>query len=643
MVTENVTIIVRERGAKATAAGIRTVGSASRGAAGAVRSLALALGGLAAVLSAKKMIQVADAATQIGNRIRISTDSFAEFVGVNRELIGISNRTRTSIKSNAELFQRFTVATRAIGASSQDVLDVTEGLTAAVAVSGKTAEEAGASLIQLSQGLASGRFAGDELRSVMEGLPEVGAALARELGVTTGALRDMGAEGKLNAQTVFPALLRASAEFVEELKQVNFTVDQTIQVFKNQFTVAVGAINNVLGATGTLNGAITTFSNNVGLGLVSAFARFAEITASAADAGAEVLQVLEEMDVVLPSLAETAGIVGGAFDLFFKGLTNGFIALRLLALSAIFSLQSAAQALGADRDEELAITTKQIEDASARLVDSSLKTKEAIDDLLKDFRKIATDGSVKGAADELRSFADKARDVAGALRELKTLGQIEDAFIGVTAKNAPSDEDIKKALTETGDDVTGVLSDLSKDIGDAFADSIGDGIKRAIAGEGFNAAQVLADISGGLVEAALEDAIQSFSDAIAGTFEGIATKLGAEAGGAFSAALAGAIGVGIGILARELSGTSATARNDLVRSATESAQATRGVVAGPTSIPVFQVGQQLEAALAGTNGILLDILGVLTNQPAAADGAGGGSAEAGSAAADLSLTTPSLV
>jgi tape measure domain-containing protein len=77
-------------------------------------------------------------------------------------------------------------------------------------VSGASAQESGSAMMQLGQALASGVLQGDELRSVLEAMPSLAEALARELGVSIGELRKLGSEGKLTADTVFPALLRAT-------------------------------------------------------------------------------------------------------------------------------------------------------------------------------------------------------------------------------------------------------------------------------------------------------------------------------------------------------------------------------------------------------------------------------------------------
>jgi hypothetical protein len=178
-------------------------------------------------------------------------------------------------------------------------------------------------------------------------------------------------------------------------------------------------------------------------------------------------------------------------------------------------------------------------------------------------------------------------------------------------------------------------------IGSTIGDRVGEGIRGAFLGEGIDAMDIMANLGADLVQNALDNAISAISDSIADVFSGLADSLGAGLGGAIGGAIAGAVGVGIGILAAELGGTSARANNNLVQEATEDAGATRGVVAGPTSIPVFQVGAQLEDAMTTTNGILIDILAALQLAPSEAATTGAAS-EAAGAGADLSLTTPGL-
>ena len=89
-----------------------------------------------------------------------------------------------------------------------------EILNKAMVVGGGTAEENKRALIQLSQGLSSGRLQGDELRSIREQAPYLASVLAeglnkiddRFIGTTVGDLKELGAQGELTSDVVIRAL-----------------------------------------------------------------------------------------------------------------------------------------------------------------------------------------------------------------------------------------------------------------------------------------------------------------------------------------------------------------------------------------------------------------------------------------------------
>jgi tape measure domain-containing protein len=118
-------------------------------------------------------------------------------------------QTGVAVRESAETFSRFSIAAREIGATAEEVLRLVTGLQRLAISSGASTQEIQGSTQQLAQALASGVLQGDELRSILEGMPRLAQGLARELGVSIGELRKMGSEGKLTADTVFPALLRA--------------------------------------------------------------------------------------------------------------------------------------------------------------------------------------------------------------------------------------------------------------------------------------------------------------------------------------------------------------------------------------------------------------------------------------------------
>jgi len=347
--------------------------------------------------------------------------------------------------------------------------------------------------------------------------------------------------------------------------------------------------------------------------------------------------------VAIPSLGEAIALASSALSVFINSLETGVQAVRLIINSASFVLSSAAQALGFDREDSLAQQFEAITESSDALKNSSLDTRVEIDKLIAQLRELDRDGgAAEGGAERLRNFADAARGAAERLSQLRTTGDLVDAFAGfVPGTETPTAAQIEDALADPGEDTSEVVDAFALDLAESISDSVGNALLDAFTGEGFDGARLLADIAGNFLQSALDTALASVTETLTDAFSQIGTLLGGSEGlgSVLGSALVGAIGVGLGILAAELSGTSSSARNDLVRGVTESTQAARGVVAGPTSIPVFQVGQQLEAALVETNGILEEILTVLKQTP----GSAGGSAGLGSsAAADLELSTPSL-
>ncbi|WP_232302621.1 tape measure protein [Elstera litoralis] len=135
-------------------------------------------------------------------------------------------QTGAGIKDSADSFTRFSIAAKEIGGTRAEVLQLVDTITKFGVVSGVSTQEASAGARQLGQALASGKLQGDELRSILENMPLLGQALARELGVGIGELRKMGEEGKLTADKVFPALLRASKQANEQFAQMPLTMER---------------------------------------------------------------------------------------------------------------------------------------------------------------------------------------------------------------------------------------------------------------------------------------------------------------------------------------------------------------------------------------------------------------------------------
>jgi tape measure domain-containing protein len=205
------------------AAGDRELGRVKDGADRASRALdmldaavrVISFVGIAAGIRA--VVVAGDQLTQSMGRLNMALGNVERGSEVYEALYRNALQTGVAVRESVDAFQRFSIAAGEIGATSAQVLQLVTGLQRIAIASGASSQEVSSASLQLAQGLASGVLQGDELRSILEGLPTLAQALARELGVSIGGLRKLGSEGKLTADTVFPALLRAIQRIVGEL------------------------------------------------------------------------------------------------------------------------------------------------------------------------------------------------------------------------------------------------------------------------------------------------------------------------------------------------------------------------------------------------------------------------------------------
>lgn len=231
-----------ERGANRASTAFSRVREGMSGLAGAAR---LVIGSLVV----QKLVQFADAATLLDARLRIVSRSSEEYANANGLVLDIAQRTRSELNSTANLYTRLSTALKDTGASQQEIARLTETINKAFVVSGASAGEAAAAITQLSQGLASGTLRGDEFNSVAEQAPVIMDALAKQLGVTRGELREMAADGKITADLVRTALAGAAAEIDEKFAQVPQTIGGAFTQLTNALQSTVGWFNEAGGAS----------------------------------------------------------------------------------------------------------------------------------------------------------------------------------------------------------------------------------------------------------------------------------------------------------------------------------------------------------------------------------------------------------
>ncbi|RLG56071.1 MAG: hypothetical protein DRN95_07225, partial [Candidatus Hydrothermarchaeota archaeon] len=217
----------------------------------------------AIAFAVKQVLSLSDAYTNLQNRLRVVTKGQADLVDTTEKLLAVSNRSRSGFEATAELYSRVALATRDMGTAQKTLVGITETVNKAIILSGASAKEANNGLIQLSQGIASNRLGGDELRSVLEQLPVVADVIAKQMGVTRGEMRALGAEGKITGDVVIEAFKNAREEIEQRFAKTVPTLGQSFQVLRNNVLAYLGSVDTSRGVTRQLGNAMRFLGENI--------------------------------------------------------------------------------------------------------------------------------------------------------------------------------------------------------------------------------------------------------------------------------------------------------------------------------------------------------------------------------------------
>lgn len=192
----------------------------------------------------KSIIATADEMQNLASQIRLATSSTEQFHAVQTELRAIANEQRSSFDAVVDLYSNSQRSLSALGKSQQDVINFTRNMTMAMNVGGRSAQAQAAALTQLGQALASGALRGDEFNSVAEQAPILMDLIAKEMGVTSNAIRELAKDGKITADVVYNAVAKATDSLSAMSAKMPTTVSQALQVIKNEYNYLIDDIMN---------------------------------------------------------------------------------------------------------------------------------------------------------------------------------------------------------------------------------------------------------------------------------------------------------------------------------------------------------------------------------------------------------------
>lgn len=228
----------------------------------ALASTAMKVGGvLVAAFSVSKVVQYADAWSDMQSRVGAATGSMDTAGASMQRLLQIANASYSPLEQTAEIYSRNVSTFRDLGRSAAEAADFTESLNNMLVLTATRGERAASVQNALSKAMAVGKLEAEGLETALANGGEVAQALARELGTTVSGLRAMASQGKITSDVIANAVVKSLDDVRDRAAEMPATMGDAFVRVGNNLTALVGTFDQVTGASGALAAAIIELSD----------------------------------------------------------------------------------------------------------------------------------------------------------------------------------------------------------------------------------------------------------------------------------------------------------------------------------------------------------------------------------------------
>lgn len=241
----------------------RELGNTMNKLSGAFNGLTGLLATLGVGVGIAEIVQLADEFKNLEARIKLATAQGQDWQTAFKGVTEVANATYSSIADTAELYGKLARVGNDMGMSQQKMLDLTTTINQAVQLSGASAEQAQAGIMQMSQALMGGTIRAEEYNSMMENTPTVLTAVAEGLGMSMGKLRQHMLDGKLSAEEFLQAIEKQAGKIEQDFNTMPTTVSNAVTVLKNNFLSLIGDIDRTLQGSSDLSNGILALADHL--------------------------------------------------------------------------------------------------------------------------------------------------------------------------------------------------------------------------------------------------------------------------------------------------------------------------------------------------------------------------------------------
>lgn len=269
------------------------------------------------------LIRLSDEMAGINARLQLVSGSAQNAAEMTDLIWAAAQRSRGAYDQMAKSVAAVAMTAKEAFPDPKQVVPFMEGIQKLFTIGGTGKQQQADAMLQLTQALGKGQLMGDEFRSISEAAPLIEQMVAKEMGVTQGALKDLSSKGLVTADILRDAILHNMDEINEKFNSMPMTWSAAFQQMKNVALIAFKPLFDVINSIANSQ----AFTQMV-QGITDILPTIGAVAATIVNAIAQVGGVLFEIAYYIISG------VGGAFD-YIGGLIESWAPEIVGVLTAV--------------------------------------------------------------------------------------------------------------------------------------------------------------------------------------------------------------------------------------------------------------------------------------------------------------------
>ncbi|CAI1141456.1 tape measure protein [Serratia ficaria] len=211
-----------------------------------------ALGGVIAgvfgALTISNIAKTADEMQSLEARIGMLPQTVTDGADAFDTVAKRASSARQGIEEYASFYIKAGNATQDFYKSQEQVLDLTDAVSIALAASGSTAVAQGQAFFQLGQAIGSPTVQMEEMNTLIDVAPDLFRALGKAIPGADNNLKAFISTGKVTGRMLAEGLIKVLPQFVDQFKKMPMTIGQALVLVNNRWSMFINRLNRSSGA-----------------------------------------------------------------------------------------------------------------------------------------------------------------------------------------------------------------------------------------------------------------------------------------------------------------------------------------------------------------------------------------------------------